>query len=203
MKVAGEMQIDVVHRHDLGEAAARRAALHAEAGAERRLAQADDRLAADAVERVAEADRRRRLAFARRRRADRGHEDELAVLALGRRLAQKIRLDLGDPLAVRLQGVPGDAERAPDLRNGLQPRGASDFDVRAHPFPAFVVVRSFHSPASIGKTAPERTEFGNAFAAAGGPRRLHDCAFAILDMPGLVLHRCRAPRSVASRRRIP
>ncbi len=43
MEVAGEMQVDLVHRHDLGVAAAGRAAFHAEARAEARLAQADHR----------------------------------------------------------------------------------------------------------------------------------------------------------------
>ena len=38
VEVAGEVQVDVFHRHDLGVAAARRAAFDAEAGAERRLA---------------------------------------------------------------------------------------------------------------------------------------------------------------------
>ena len=38
-----------------------------------------DRLSADAAQRVAEADGGRRLAFARRRRVDRGDEDQLAV----------------------------------------------------------------------------------------------------------------------------
>ena len=170
VKVAGEMQIDGVHRHDLGEAAAGRAALHAEARPERRLAQADDRLAADAVERVAEADRRRRLAFAGRRRVDRGHEDELAILARRRRLAKELRLDLGDPPAVRFERVLGDADPARDFRDGLQPCGASDFDVRAHAFPSVRRLRSFHSPASIGKTTAAerlgRSDCGRASAAA-------------------------------------
>ena len=39
VEVAGEVQVDIFHRHDLGVAAAGRAALHAEARAERRLAQ--------------------------------------------------------------------------------------------------------------------------------------------------------------------
>src|SRR5690606_32973732 len=38
--VPGEMQVDVLHRHDLGVAAAGGAAFHAEAGPEARLAQA-------------------------------------------------------------------------------------------------------------------------------------------------------------------
>lgn len=79
VKVAGEVQIYVFHRHDLGVTAARRAALHAEARPERRFAQRHDRFLADAVEAVAKADRRRRLAFARRRRADRRHEDEMTI----------------------------------------------------------------------------------------------------------------------------
>ena len=69
VEVAGEMEVDVLHRHDLRVAAAGRAALHAEHRPERRLAQADHRLLADLVERVAEADRGRGLALARRRRA--------------------------------------------------------------------------------------------------------------------------------------
>jgi hypothetical protein len=66
------MEVDLVHRHDLGVASARRASFQAEAGAERGFAQTDDGLPADAVERVAEADRRCRLALAGRRRVDRG-----------------------------------------------------------------------------------------------------------------------------------
>ena len=42
VEIAGEMEVDVLHRHDLRVAAAGRAALHAEAGAEARLAHADD-----------------------------------------------------------------------------------------------------------------------------------------------------------------
>ena len=81
VEVAGEVEVDVLHRHDLGIAAAGRAALDAEAGAERGLAQAAHGLLADAVEAVAEADRGRRLAFAGRRRGDGGDQDQLAVLA--------------------------------------------------------------------------------------------------------------------------
>ena len=49
VEVAGEVQVDVFHRHDLRVAAAGGAALHAEHRAERGLAQADHRLLADAV----------------------------------------------------------------------------------------------------------------------------------------------------------
>ena len=45
VQVAGEVEVQVLHRDDLRVAAARRAALHAEDRAERRLAQAEHRLA--------------------------------------------------------------------------------------------------------------------------------------------------------------
>ena len=65
MKIAGKMQVDVLHRHDLRIAAAGRAAFHAEGRTERRLANAQHRLFADVIERIGKPDRRRRLAFAR------------------------------------------------------------------------------------------------------------------------------------------
>ena len=84
VEVAGEVQIDVFHRHDLRITTTRRSAFHAEYRAERRFAQADDCLLADSVERIAESDRGRRLAFARWRRADRGDEYQLSVFAASR-----------------------------------------------------------------------------------------------------------------------
>jgi hypothetical protein len=66
VKIAGEMEVHVLHRHDLRIAAAGRAALHAEAGPERGLADADRGLLADPVQPVAETHRGRRLALARR-----------------------------------------------------------------------------------------------------------------------------------------
>src|SRR3546814_17863695 len=66
--------------HDaLPISAAGGAALHAEAGPERGLAQAHHRLIADPVEAVAEADGGRRLALAGRRRRHRRHQGALAV----------------------------------------------------------------------------------------------------------------------------
>jgi hypothetical protein len=53
-EVAGEVEVDVLHRHDLRVTAAGGAALHAEHRAERRLAQADDRLLADVVQGIAQ-----------------------------------------------------------------------------------------------------------------------------------------------------
>ena len=83
VEVAGEVQVDLLHRHHLGVAAAGRTALHAEAGPQRRLAQGDDGLLADPVEAVAQAHRGGGLALAGRRRVDRGDQDQLAVGAVG------------------------------------------------------------------------------------------------------------------------
>ena len=77
--VAGEVEVEVLHRHDLGHAAAGGAALDAEHGPERRLAQAGDRPLADVAEALREPDERRRLALARLRRRHARDADQLAV----------------------------------------------------------------------------------------------------------------------------
>ena len=79
VKVAGEVEVDVLHRHDLGIAAAGGAAFHAERRPERGLADAQHRLLADIIKRIGQADGRGRLALARRRRIDRADQDQLAV----------------------------------------------------------------------------------------------------------------------------
>src|SRR5580692_1469422 len=80
VKIAREMQIDLIHRHDLSVAAARRTAFHAETGAQAWLTQTDRRALADAIERVAQTDGRCRLALTRGRWADAGDQDQRAVL---------------------------------------------------------------------------------------------------------------------------
>ena len=109
VEIAGEVEVDVLHRHDLRVAAAGRAAFHAEAGAERGLAQADRGALADAVQRVAEPDGRRRLSLAGRRRADRGDEDQLAVGPAGER-SDELRRDLRLVVAVGLEALRRNAE---------------------------------------------------------------------------------------------
>ncbi len=131
-EIAGEMQVDVFHRHHLRVAAARCAALDAEHRAERRLAQADHGLLADVVERVAQAYGGRGLALARRGRADRRDEDQLAVLFRFQRIEVGQR-DLGLVVPVGLQVLLGDAELLEGhLGNALQFRRLGDLDVRWH-----------------------------------------------------------------------
>ena len=66
VEVAGEVEIDLLHRRHLRPAAAGGASLHAEARPKARLAQADHRPPAQRVQRVAETDGGGRLALARR-----------------------------------------------------------------------------------------------------------------------------------------
>ena len=77
--VAGEVEVHVLHRHDLRVAAAGGAALDPEDGAERRLAQAEHRALADVPEALGQRDGRRRLALAGLGRRDRGDVDQLPV----------------------------------------------------------------------------------------------------------------------------
>ncbi len=100
VEVAGEVQVDVFHRHDLRVAAAGRAALDAEARAEARLADADDGFLADVVQRIAQAHRGGGLALAGRGRGDGGDEDQLAVGAAGER-GDIVERDLRLVVAVR------------------------------------------------------------------------------------------------------
>ena len=112
--VAGEVEVEVLHRHHLGEAAAGRAALHPEHRAERRLAQAEHRAAADVAEALGERDRGRRLALARLRRGHPGDADQLAVRPVGQPVDRRQR-DLALVAAVGLDLLGLEADPLADL----------------------------------------------------------------------------------------
>ena len=131
VEVAGEVQVDLVHRHHLGVAAAGRAALHAEAGAQRRFAQADHRPRADAVQRIAESHRRRRLALARWRRADAGHQHQCAIGLAFERL-DEAGANLRLVATVWLERVVGDVQLGSDLRDRTELGFAGDLQVAFH-----------------------------------------------------------------------
>ena len=129
VEVTGEVQVDVFHRDDLGVTAAGGATLHAEGRAERRLAQAADRLLADVIERVGQAHRGRGLAFAGGRRRDRRHQDQLAVRLVFKRL-DEIHRHLGLVVAVRVEVFRGDAELVlGDIKDAALGGGLRNFDV--------------------------------------------------------------------------
>ena len=127
--VAGEVEIDVLHGYDLRIAAAGRAALNAEHRAEGRLAQAEHRFLAEGVHRVRQTNARRRLALARRRGADGGHQDELAFrfVAFG-----ELVVDLGLVVAVGDDVLALQAQLGCDLGDRLHFGGLCNFDVAQH-----------------------------------------------------------------------
>src|SRR5947208_11537294 len=78
------MEVDFFHGEDLGVAASRGAAFRPEDRPEGRLADRDDRLRADAVERLTEADRREGLPLPVAGRRRPRHEDDLPLAGLAR-----------------------------------------------------------------------------------------------------------------------
>ena len=114
VEITREMQVDVGHRYDLRVAAAGGAAFHAETGAETGFAQANDGIFADPVKSVAEADRRRRLAFACRCRRYGSNQYQFAVFlpVVG---ANEIGADLGLVITVGNQCVVGNTEFCGDI----------------------------------------------------------------------------------------
>ncbi len=83
--VAGEMQVDLLHRHDLGHAASGPTALDAEERTGRRLAQAECDLRADPSQSLGQADRAR---------GDRRNDNQLALGPLLEPF-QRVETDLG------------------------------------------------------------------------------------------------------------
>jgi hypothetical protein len=105
-----------------------RAALHAEHRPERGLAQADHRLLADAVERVAQAHRGGGLALAGRRRVHRRDQDQPAVRPV-REAVDEAEVELGLVRAMAVEAVRRDVERGSDLLDRSEAGGACNLEV--------------------------------------------------------------------------
>ena len=129
--VAGEVEVEVLHRHDLRVAAARRAALDPEHRAERRLAEAEHRPLADLAQALRQRDRRRRLALARLRGRDRRDADELRVGLRGQPVEHG-QADLCLVVPVELDLSRLEADLGGDLRDRPQLRGLGDLEAREH-----------------------------------------------------------------------
>ena len=141
VEIASEVQIDVFHGHGLGAAAARGTALHSEARAQRRLAQADRDLAADPRQPVAQPDRRRGLALTGRGRADRRDQNQLAarpVAERGDEIARQFRLGP----AIGFQRVLGNTQLAGDFRHRPECRRTGDLDITGHACPPAMIASS-------------------------------------------------------------
>ena len=127
--VAGQVEVEVLHRDDLALPAAGRAALDPEDRTQARLAEADRRLPADQVQALGEAHGGGALALAEGRRADRGHEDVLAARALGLEPLDRREADLRLREAVRLDLVVPQPEVAGDLQDGARGDRTGDLQV--------------------------------------------------------------------------
>ena len=148
VEVAGEVQVDVLHRHDLRVAAAGGAALDAKAGSKARLAQAHDRALADEIERVAEAHGRGRLAFARGRRRYGGHQNELRARTR-RQTLHVVERDLRLVRTVVQELIAREAELRRDLADRLQLRAARNFDVAVNHGSSFLIEMWCFAAASV------------------------------------------------------
>ncbi len=125
------MQVDVLHRDDLRVAAARRAPLDAEHGAERRFPQGQHGAFPDSFHGLGQADGDGGLALARRGGVDGRHENQPAVFSAGEPFPQAL-LQLGLVPAVKLQFVFTDAQLRRNLRDGPQLCLLRDLNIRKH-----------------------------------------------------------------------
>ena len=135
--VAGQVEVEVLHRDHLAVAAAGGAALDPEDRPERRLADADRRLVPDPVEALGESDGRGRFALAQGRRRDRGHDDVLAAGPLGLETPDRLEGDLGLRPTVWLDLVVAESKIAGDVDDRARRDGSSDLEIgrKAHRAP--------------------------------------------------------------------
>jgi len=126
MDVAGEMEVDVLHRRDVCVASARRAAFYPETRAERGFAQAGHRPRAGAAQRVGEPDRGRGLAFSRRGRIDAGDANETVAVHL---LWNCIERDFRLQTPVWEDCFSAEAEFGSDVGDWAKAGGAGDGEV--------------------------------------------------------------------------
>ena len=143
MEVAREVQIDVLHGNDLGVSAASGAALNAEYGTERRLAQRDQSVFANATHGVGQTDRSGRFAFARRRRVNGRNQYELAgsMSFVGKQVVVDLRL----VVAVLFEILLGHASTLGDHGDFLGGCSLGNFNVSQHVGPFLPAAFSYRN----------------------------------------------------------
>ena len=115
VEIACEMQIDILHRHDLSVSAAGCTALDSEDRAERRLTERDDHVLPDLFHGIRKTDGRGRLALACRSRIDGCHKDKLAVRLLN--IPENTVIDLCLILSVLFKVLIVNSRSLRDLRD--------------------------------------------------------------------------------------
>ena len=103
VNVAGKVQVNVFHRHNLRIAAAGRAAFQSEAGAERRLAQRQHDFFAAELQSVGQTDGYCRFSLAGRGRSNRRDQNEFSFQRFGGQFVQLCKADFGLVPAVKFQ----------------------------------------------------------------------------------------------------
>ncbi len=129
VEIAGEMEVYVLHGHDLGITAAGRTAFHAEARAQRRLAQAYGRFLADAVQPVAQSYAGGCFAFAGGRGRDGRYQNQLAGWAVVQAMIV-VQRDFCLEFTIMLRGVVGNAQLGGDFLDGEHFCAAGNFNIR-------------------------------------------------------------------------
>ena len=127
VEVTREVEVDRLHRENLGVAAASRAALHAEARAERRFAEREAGILPDLAEALGEGDRGRGLSGAGRHAGGRRHEDQFPV-----GLTLRVQVNLCLVAAVGFEFGISQTDFVSELLNRFQFDGMRDFNIRKH-----------------------------------------------------------------------
>ncbi len=127
--VAGEVQVEQLHRHDLAVPAARCAALDPERRPHRRLANRERCPLADVREPLAQSDGDGRLALAEWRRCDRRDHDVLRTGTVGHRV-DRPQVDLRGAGTVGLEQVERDPRRRRDVGQWRQLGLSRDLEIR-------------------------------------------------------------------------
>ena len=135
VKIAGKVQVDVLHGHHLRVAAAGGSALDAEHRAEGRLTQAEEHIPVQTAQGVGQTDAGGGLALPRRSGVDGGDEDQLALPGC---FPQRGDVDLGLIAAIVFQQALVNARLRGHLTNGEHIRALSDLDVSFHDFFSFL-----------------------------------------------------------------
>ena len=130
MEVASEVEVDILHRNDLGVAAASGAPLHAEYRAEGGLPQGHQGVLAQAAHPVGQTHGGGGLALSGGGGVDGGDQDQLAIGGLA--LLEQAVVDLGLVLSVKLQVLLVHTGGPCDVRDVLHLGALGDFNVSFH-----------------------------------------------------------------------
>src|SRR5438876_992901 len=129
--VPREVEVDFFHRQDLGPPSTGGSTFRAEHGPEGRLPNCDDRLRAEPIEGLAEADRREGLPFSIAGRGRARYQHELALAALPRPV-NRVQTDLRDVIALEDEVGPIEADRRCDFEDGPHRHALSNLDIGHH-----------------------------------------------------------------------